>query len=269
MELVCAHIDQCSLFLLKTQWQQSWDVFLHYRALQHTGRPSIRRCIIIDLVGCAAPPTPFGVAILVWTRSPRRQALFNFCSHLTQAVSPNHRLARSTVHYQMAWEHLKSSRCQYGAMSEPISPFCRGPNFSSRKRARRSLGVPSLSVGTVDWCGGCRGFREPFTRFRASFRGEKNPRSFRATFLSSCACAQAHLRHDAIPVLQKKGAVLIPQFASWTPLLDICSCELSPTCFCLGKLPLACFPPPVTKNVYNSLLTLCGVLHIQLHTSRA
>ena len=108
------------------------------------GRLSIIVGIIIDLVGCAAPPTPFGVAILVWTRSPRRPALFDFCSHLTRAVSPNHRLARSTVHYQMAWEHLRSSRCPYGAMSEPISPFCRGPIFRSQtctEISRRSITV--------------------------------------------------------------------------------------------------------------------------------
>ena len=72
--------------------------------------------------------------------------------------------------------------------------------FSSRRRARRSLGVPSLSVETVDCCGGCRGCPEPFTRFRACLREEKNPRSFRAVFLRSwapvpkCVCVVRSLR---------------------------------------------------------------------------
>ena len=50
--------------------------------------------------------------------------------------------------------------------------------FSRRRRALRFLGVPSLSVETVDCCGCRRGCREPFTRFRASLRDAKNPRSF-------------------------------------------------------------------------------------------
>ena len=64
MKLVRAQIDHRSLFLLKTQWQQSRDVFFYHSVLQHPGSPSVIVGIIIDLVGCAAPPTPFGIIIL-------------------------------------------------------------------------------------------------------------------------------------------------------------------------------------------------------------
>ena len=72
----------------------------------------------------------------------------------------------------------------------------------------------------LDWCGGCRGFREPFTRFRASFRGEKNPRPFRATFLSSCACAQVRLRCSFIAIKESMASV------SLRPSSPICVIQL-------------------------------------------
>ena len=46
--------------------------------------------IIIDLVGCAAPPTSIEVIILVWTCTSQRPASFNFRSHLMLAASPIH-----------------------------------------------------------------------------------------------------------------------------------------------------------------------------------
>ena len=84
MELVRAQIDHRSLFLLKAQWQQSWDVSLHYRDLRqtqetvdHGGQHHRYRGMCFathSLRGCPS-----------WCGPARRgPAPFNFCAHLTK-----------------------------------------------------------------------------------------------------------------------------------------------------------------------------------------
>ena len=98
-ELVRAQIDHRSLFLLKTQWQQSWDVFFCHRVLQHT-RASVDHSG--HLVGGAAPPTPCGVIILQCTCTPRRPTSLNFGSPSDTWGFSNQRLTCCAVHYQVS-----------------------------------------------------------------------------------------------------------------------------------------------------------------------
>ena len=159
-------------------------------------------------------------------RTPRRPASLNFCSHLTYAGSPINACpaALSTIKCpgKIAGDpvaHAASSSdwpLQVAALqTDSSSTVCRNVNpektaggllrtltlpmtlllqrkhmFFLRSRARRSFGVPSPSMEADDRRVDCRSCREPFARFRAVVRDEKNPRSFRAAFLSSWAWAQ-------------------------------------------------------------------------------
>ena len=94
--------------------------------------PSIMVGIIIDSWGmCRA-------LLLTHTRNP---TMLNFCSHSTHCNFSNQRLSCSTVHYQMSWKNFRES------MRIPMVCCC-SENISFP--SRRSLGVPSPSIGFGD-----------------------------------------------------------------------------------------------------------------------
>ena len=185
--------------------------------------------IIIDLVGCAMPPTPFGVITLLLTRTPRSPTVLNFRSHSTHAASPINACPAALSTIKVSRRDSRGSSCPCRVLVVLPTPGSRTPDrllthsvqkksilrkrreqfhprcvvsldiqpssnpsyysentcFSLRSRARRSFSVPSPSMGFGDRRIDCLSCRETFARFRTAARDEKNPRSFRAAFLST------------------------------------------------------------------------------------
>ena len=210
VELVRAQIDHRSLFLLKTQWQQSRDVLLYHSVLQHS-RESIdhrgrrhRSCGM-----CCAFCTFWGHHLTV-NSHPTKTNSAQLLLPLDTCSFSNQRLSCSTVHYQVSRRDFRGSSRPCRILVALATPGSRIPDrlltdcakTSIPKRQQEqfhpccvvSLGIqphedllafPSPSMGFGDRRIDCLSCREPFARFRTAVRDEKNPRSFRSAFLST------------------------------------------------------------------------------------
>ena len=104
VELVRAQIDHRALFLLKTQWQQSWNIHLYHSVMQHP-RESIdhgghhhRSCGMC----CASYPF-WGHHLTVNPHSTKSNSA-QLLLPLDTCSFSNQRLSCSTVHYQVSPE---------------------------------------------------------------------------------------------------------------------------------------------------------------------
>ena len=128
MKLVRAQIDHRSLFLLKTQWQQSQDVFFYHSVLQHPretvghSRHHHRSC------GMCCTSYPFWghhLAVNPYTTDTGIAQLLlpsDTCGFSSQ------RLSCCTVHYQVSRRDSRRSRCPFCVFVGLATPGSRTPD---------------------------------------------------------------------------------------------------------------------------------------------
>ena len=128
MKLVRAQIDHRSLFLLKTQWQQSRDVLFHHSVLQHP-RESVdhsghhhRSC------GMCCASYPFWGHHLTVNSHPTKTNSAQLLLPLDTCSFSNQRLSCSTVHYQVSRGDFRGSSCPCRILVVLATPGSRIPD---------------------------------------------------------------------------------------------------------------------------------------------
>ena len=147
MELVCIEIDHRSLFLLKTQWQQSRDVFFYHRVLQDT-RESVdhgghhhRPC------GMCSTSYPFWGHHVAVNLTATEAGIAQLLLPSDTCGFSNQRLSCCTVHYQVFRRDSRRSRCPCCVFVRLATPGSRTPDRLSSAVCRNVN--PEKAAGAV------------------------------------------------------------------------------------------------------------------------
>ena len=128
MKFVCAHIDHRSLFLLKTQWQQSRDVFIFHNVLQHPresvdhSRHHHRSC------GICCTSHPFWCHHFAVNPHTTKTSTSQLLLPSGTCGFFNQRLSCCTAHYQVSRRDPRRSRCPCCVLVVLATPGSRTPD---------------------------------------------------------------------------------------------------------------------------------------------
>ena len=133
VELVRAQIDHCSLFLLKTQWQQWWNVLLYHSVMQHSRESIDHGGHHHRSFGMCCASYPFWGHLTVNSHSTKSNSA-QLLLPLDTCSFSNQRLSCSTVHI----------KCPGGISRDPVACAASSSHWSLQVAAFQTDSSPTV-----------------------------------------------------------------------------------------------------------------------------